>query len=290
MPGDHERYREVFSDNWDARIIYAAQSWQLDAVSDLVHTQPATIDILAPVGLSKLGLSRTDNYFRELPELLRRFDCLVFHSQSYQDYQFARLWAAKHDRPRFAIIPNAADLQPAPSEAKIFDLATISSHLRSKGHRHVRRLARRNGWEAAIVAPAAPILARRACEWACRSEALFDSHLHLVDGATQKAASITLAQAKCFYLPSTVECSPLVIFEAMSVGVPWVSFDVGNVAELPGGIVVGSHCEAEAAIREILRDDDRGASLGKLGRAAIAERFNWPLVRAMYGQLLLDLR
>ncbi len=288
-PRDRERFREVFADGWDARIIYAAQSWQLDAVADLVGVHRETIDILAPVGLSKLGLPGTDNYFRKLAQQFASFDCLIFHSTCYQDFRFARLWTSEGERPQFAVIPNAADLRPAPSEAKCFDVATVSSHLRSKGHRHVRRLASRNDWSVAIVAPAAPALARRGCEWACRSHAVCVSGLHLIDGAARDAAVSTLAQARCFYLPSAVECSPLVIFEAMSLGVPWVSLDVGNVAELPGGVVVDSLDEADVAIKSILSDDEHAASLAELGRTAIAERYNWPLVRSMYSRLLEDL-
>jgi hypothetical protein len=76
----------------------------------------------------------------------------------------------------------------------------------------------------------------------------------------------TLAQARRFYLPSALECSPLMVFETMSMGVPWVSLDVGNVAESPGGIVVWSLREAEVANERILSADEQAGSLAELGR------------------------
>lgn len=104
------------------------------------------------------------------------------------------------------------------------------------------------------------------------------------------AALSTLAQATHFYLPSAVECSPLKVFEAMSMGVHWASLDVRNAAELPGGIVVGSRREAEVAIKLAVSDDEQAASLAEFARTAIAERYKWPRVRAMYGQPLETLR
>lgn len=287
LEGERLRYRRLFAAEWDARIIYAAQSWQLDAVSDLVSRGGECFDVLAPVGLSKLGMSGTDGYFRELASSLRRFDCLLFHSAEYQDYRFAKLWADGPNGPRIEVIPNGADLRPCTPGTDGFDVVTISSHLRSKGHHHLYHLAQTTSWRTAVMAPASSRwLHRHACEWTCRVASRVLPRFSLLDGGPSGAVARALSQSRCFYLPSTVECSPLVVFEAMAMGTPWVSFDVGNVRELVGGIVVDSPNEAKRALGRILSDHQLATDLGERGRNAISETYNWPRIRSLYSELV----
>ena len=54
-----------------------------------------------------------------------------------------------------------------------------------------------------------------------------------------------------------------VLIEAMAAGTPWVSYDVGNVAELPGGIVAASDAELLDNLM-LLDDGEEAAALDQL--------------------------
>ena len=66
----------------------------------------------------------------------------------------------------------------------------------------------------------------------------------------------------------------------MAAGVPWVSYDVGNVAELPGGIVVRSAADSEQAAAAIL--DGAHPGLGGDGRSAWSAHHRWEDIVAAY--------
>jgi glycosyltransferase involved in cell wall biosynthesis len=90
----------------------------------------------------------------------------------------------------------------------------------------------------------------------------------------------TLATADLFLFTSRVECAPLVILEAMAAGAPWVSFDVGNVSELAGGIVAGNRRELLDAGRQILGGER--PELAREGRAAWEATHRWEDVVRRY--------
>ena len=89
-----------------------------------------------------------------------------------------------------------------------------------------------------------------------------------------------LAQADIFLFTSRVECAPLVILEAMAAGKPWVSYEVGNVSELRGGVVVASVDELVVVAREIL--DQKRPEIGREGHEAWEDSHRWERIVARY--------
>jgi glycosyltransferase involved in cell wall biosynthesis len=277
--------RTVASVEPDLIFNYAAQTWPTDCCFELLERPGRPRMVMAPCGFSGLHKRRYRNYFQLMPERLRRYDALILHSRVYQDWEFAARAGAE---PMF-VVPNGADQPVAPIAARARSsngalAVTVGSHVITKGHAQfahaVRELAREREITGAIVAPHRRGLGSlRGCQLTCSARA-HTGPIEIVDGSQPNAAARALAGADLFLFTSRVECAPLVILEAMAAGVPWVSFDVGNVSELPGGIVVRSRGELLDAARRILDGD--GDELGEQGRKAWAAGHRWEDIVARY--------
>lgn len=259
---------------------YAAQSWPTDCCMALLERRQRPPMVLAPCGFSGLHSRRYRGYFAAMPERLRRYDGLIFHSERYQDWQFAV--SAGADR-RF-VVANGAD-PPAGGERLRAQAAgrqlvvTVGSHVVSKGHRDFARatalLGRERRLTAAIVAPPRRGLdALRGCQLSCGARALARrQNLALLDGTDPGIAPDAVAAADLFLFTSRVECAPLVIIEAMAAGTPWVSYEVGNVAELAGGVVVDGFADLVKVAGAVL--DGAQPELSPRGRAAWEAGHRW---------------
>jgi glycosyltransferase involved in cell wall biosynthesis len=257
---------------------YAAQTWATDCCFELLERRDRPRMLLAPCGFSGLGKRRYRRYFAEMPERLRSYDALILHSRVYQDWSFA----AASGVERMFVIPNGADEPLAGHELRrelpAGSLAvTVGSHVLSKGHAEFARALRALGHEravtGAIVAPPRTGMdALRGCQLACQARARGPS-LSLIDGTPPGVVASAVAAADLFLFTSRVECAPLVILEAMAAGTPWVSYDVGNVSELPGGVVATSPSALFDAAREIL--DGVRPELGRDGRDAWEATHRW---------------
>jgi glycosyltransferase involved in cell wall biosynthesis len=264
---------------------YAAQTWATDCCFPLLERSRRPRMVLAPCGFSGLGKRRYRAYFQAMPERLRRYDALILHSAVYQDWRFARSAGAE----QIEIVPNGADppaerRYPAGQHPGGQLAVTVGSHVVSKGHaafaRAIRSLARDRELSGSIVAPARHGLdALRGCQLSCRVRARRRT-LRLIDGSAPEAVTRAIADADLFLFTSRVECAPLVILEAMAAGTPWVSFDVGNVSELAGGVVALSPRELLQICGEIL--DGQRPQLGAEGRAAWEANHRWPNIVARY--------
>lgn len=102
--GEVDRYRDfVVGFDGDAMLIKAAQQWTFDAlwpVLDRVRMRKVFI----PCGFSALYEPGYKAYFEALPEVLRKFDHLIFYAECYRDVDFARAHGISH----FTILPNGA--------------------------------------------------------------------------------------------------------------------------------------------------------------------------------------
>lgn len=264
---------------------YAAQTWATDCCFELLERPDRPRMVLAPCGFSGLGKRRYTQYFGAMPARLRSYDALILHSTVYQDWKFA----ATSGVERMFVVPNAADA-PVASGAPRGPFAersvavTVGSHVLSKGHaefaRTVRTLGRERALTGVIVAPPRRGMdALRGCQLACHARARMQS-LKIIDGSPPGAVASAIAAADVFLFTSRVECAPLVILEAMAAGTPWVSYDVGNVSELAGGVVAGDVSELRDAAGEIL--DGMRPDLGPQGRAAWKANHRWPDIVARY--------
>lgn len=266
---------------------YAAQTWTTDCCRALLERDARPRMILAPCGFSGLHKRRYASYFAEMPARLRSYDGLILHSTIYQDWDFA----VRAGVERMFVVPNGAD-PPASGEQLRAQISsgslavTVGSHVYTKGHRDfartTRSLGRQRRLTGVIVAPERHGLdALRGCQLACWTRTrMRGDDLRVLDGTAPGVVADALAAADLFLFTSRVECAPLVILEAMAAGTPWVSYDVGNVSELPGGLVGGDFAELLDHAGQIL--DGSHPELGAEGRAAWERSHRWEHIVERY--------
>jgi glycosyltransferase involved in cell wall biosynthesis len=102
--GEVDRYRKFLTDfDGDAILIKAAQQWSFDALWPVVDQIKAR-KVFVPCGFSSFYEPSFKDYFRQLPDILKKFDHLIFYAERYRDIDFARANGITH----FSIIPNGA--------------------------------------------------------------------------------------------------------------------------------------------------------------------------------------
>jgi L-malate glycosyltransferase len=309
--GDVEEYQRFVLDRpWDVVMTYAAQQWTTDALLPIVE-EVRGASVLAPCGFSGLRDPAYAGYFASLTTTLHRFDRLIFHSDTYQDVEFARAAGVE----RCSLVPNAAE--PAEYDTADDDafhrrhgtdpetplLLTVGSHTGIKGHSLVLEAVRRARLPRATLILVGNTIDGRGCLWDCRRRSFLlrlasrgRKRAVLIDPPRSEVAAAYRA-ADLFLLGSQVECSPLVLFEAMAAGTPFVSVDCGNAAEIAAwgdagvitrstrhtdGRVVGDADDMAQAVERLLAQSDERIRMSEAGRRAARECFNWEAVAELY--------
>ncbi len=104
MHGEQDRYRDyVKAFDGDAIMIKAAQQWTFDALWPVLD-EIRTRKVFIPCGFSGLYEPTYTGYFDALPDVLRKFDHLIFYAERYRDIDFARQHGLEHR----TILPNGA--------------------------------------------------------------------------------------------------------------------------------------------------------------------------------------
>lgn len=142
MSGEVGAYRNyVRSGDFDIVMIYAAQQWTFDALWPVLEEINGS-KVFVPCGFSGLFEPGYAKYFEELPDVLKKFDQLIFNATKYRDIDFAR----KYGLSRYTVMPNGAneiEFGVAPDPAfrerhgipkESFLLLTVGSFTGLKGH------------------------------------------------------------------------------------------------------------------------------------------------------------
>lgn len=143
--GEVERYQEFVKNfDGDAILIKAAQQWSFDALWPVLD-QVKVRKVFVPCGFSCFYEPDYVSYFAQLPDVLRKFDHLIFYAEKYRDIDFARSLGIT----TFSIIPNGASEidfgRPAdgrlraklniPADDLLF--LTVGTPVNAKGHKEV---------------------------------------------------------------------------------------------------------------------------------------------------------
>ena len=145
LNGEIDEYRKfVRTFEADAVLIMAAQQWSFDALWPVLDDIKAR-KVFIPCGFSGLYDPDFENYFRELPAILRKFDHLVFNAEKYRDIDFVR----KIGLSNFSVLPNGISEVDFERKADgqfrkrlgisddTFLFLTVGNPIEAKGHRQV---------------------------------------------------------------------------------------------------------------------------------------------------------
>jgi len=291
---------------------YAAQQWATDLVFPVLDriTYPR---VMAPCGFSGLHNTQYTSYFTRLPDILRRYNHLIFHSNSYRDIEFAR----QHGLTHCTVIPNGASEEEfnhvdstfrfrhrIPEDVPL--LLTVGSHTGLKGHRLAMAAFRRARIGQAFLIIIGNILGGKGCLPDCKRRALWvklnswgRKHVLLLNPPRPDVVA-AYHTADLFVFGSNIECSPLVLFEAMASKTPFATVGCGNAEEIVdwshGGVLVSTNqrpdgmvdAEPEAmarAIEDLILNPDQRRHLAESGYRAWLKRFTWERIAAEYERL-----
>jgi glycosyltransferase involved in cell wall biosynthesis len=307
--GEIDRYtRYLRNGDFDVMMNYAAQQWATDLAFTVLDAVPYR-KVLAPCGFSALYDSSYAGYFGALPSVMRRYDEVVFHSNDYRDRRFAREHGVAG-----RLIPNGAsreEFERIPCDfrrrhgidARRALLLTVGSHTGAKGHR-----AAIEAFAKAKIGPSTLVVigdsrGTAGCFRECRRLALRTALCSagrkrvLLLAPPREETVAAFAAADLFVFPSNLECSPIVLFEALAARTPFVTAAVGNAAEIAewtgGGVVLPTRqkndgsCDIDVAdlaraIEDLIHDAHARTALADAGHAAWKARFTWETLAREY--------
>ncbi len=104
LKGNIKEYQNfILSENYDVLMLKSAQSWTLDSlipVLDLIIKRK----IFIPCGFSALYNHYYADYYTLMPDILKKFDHLIFYASEYRDINFAK----NNGINNYSVIPNGA--------------------------------------------------------------------------------------------------------------------------------------------------------------------------------------
>ncbi|HLG04202.1 MAG TPA: glycosyltransferase family 4 protein [Bacteroidia bacterium] len=321
LSGETKKYEDwLRASGFDIVTFFAAQHWATDLalpLLDQIHAKK----VFVPTGFSMLYNPAYKTYYEKMPAWLKKFDCLVFLSDDYRDINFAR----KHGLSKLELIPNGA----AADEFGRTDLPEIRKKFKIPGDQklilHVGSFTGMKGQKEAIE-----IFDRAAVENVTllfigndpekfqkqfngitnifqRLRLAKKSKRVIIRSADRDEAVAAYKTADLFLFPSNIECSPIVLFEAMAGKTAFLVTDVGNSNEIirwsGGGALLPtsidqhgySHAEKEGSaklLEELIKNDSKREQLAESGHKAWREKFTWELIadryEIMYKSLLTE--
>jgi L-malate glycosyltransferase len=290
--------------NWDVVVNHAGQSWPFDALLDHLPALNAG-RVYVPHGMSAIHDPHWAAYFRRMPEILAQYDHVCCLSETFDEKPFC----ARHGIRHCSVIPNGIELvefeQPSLGVRARWGIGeksmilNVANHNPAKCHARLRRLSRRFGSdEAAFVQignsfPAGRynlgrLGVRGGCYYRCMLESARGRAFRSLQHQKREDIISAYKEADVFVLTSTWEASPVVVLESMAAGLPWIAFEVGNVREHAGGIVVEDESDLERTLRRLLKEPSERARLGAEGQARIRARHVWKGLVVRYESVFLD--
>ena len=145
LHGEIDKYRQFVEEfNADAILLMAAQQWSFDALWPVLDKIGAR-KVFIPCGFSCLYEPDFADYYRQIPEVLRKFDHLVFNAERYRDIDFVRALGLTN----LTVLPNGVGEQDFDQprdpnfrrrlgiSEKDFVFLTVGNPIEAKGHNEV---------------------------------------------------------------------------------------------------------------------------------------------------------
>lgn len=341
--GEVDLYREfVIGSEYDVMLVYAAQQWSFDALLPVL-SQIRARKLHVPCGYSSFYDPKYKTYYQQMPSILAQFDCLIYNSGNYRDILFAMQHGIENyvvipngaNEMEFAHPPLMEFRRQMAIQKDEFIFLTVGSPPSLKGHREVvlayaqlelpfssvlildgRYDLAENPLEQSI-----PIVLRRMLIWAAKwilRKPLFPMSgfrraFNAINRQKGKRVVITnlsrediiaaFFASDLFVFASHVEYSPLVLFESVAAGLPFLTVPVGNSEEIIQWTGGGVLCPAErnnrgytfvspdvlaSEMQKMAIDETQRAQLRTQGRKNWSNNFTWAAIAVQYENVMLN--
>lgn len=322
IKGEVEKYQGFLKNSkFDVIMSYAAQQWTTDLMLPILDEIKAKT-VLVPCGYSALYDPAYRHYFKELPKFLNKFDATVYHATDYRDINFARQHGIKNTQ----LIPNGADenefTQPLTIEQKNqlknkygvkgLMIMTIANYTGEKGHTELLKVFKRLPVpQATLVSAGRPTpgvgsydMFKLQSDRVNTNKKFVGKKIVMVDGSDHEEVHHLLKCADLFVFLSNIEYSPLVLFEAVAAGVPFVATGAGNSKEIaewtkggvivktlkrPNGRVTADHKSTLWNVARLCHSPKRRTVLAKAGHEAWKKHYTWQEITKEYINLYENL-
>lgn len=306
MRGDREFFLDILRrERFDVVVTYAAQTWHFDILKKVSKAEICSPVIIGfPCGFSGLlGFRKFfyANYFRVLPRYLSNFDLLALHSKNYIDYLFVK----SNYSGELAVIPNGVDTREfseidSGEEKRIRELLVqngvdiekklvlnVGNHMHAKNHKDFIKLSKffKNCEFVQVGADSGGLWS---CGKKCRRADSRIPNYHSLK-LERKDLRALYKTADIFVLTSTTEMFPLVILESMASKTPFISYDVGAVSGLKGGVTVRDFNSLKAALSTLLEDGEKYVVLKESGYLEAIGNYKWEEILERYKSIVDEL-
>ena len=315
-----QRYQDfLLQSDFDIITNFAAQQWATDLALPILSRIKAK-KVFVPTGFSGLYLPVYKTYFKKMPCWMKKYDMNVFLSNNYRDINFARENGVK----KRVLIPNGASAEEFLSAQRIdmrkqlgipsghFLILLIGAHTGAKGHRETIDIFRKATITNATLLIVANPSWNRCARHCFLTKYIFnvlpkrrvDKKQLIITSLSRQETINAYKIADLFLFPSNIECSPLVLFEAMASKTPFLVTDVGNSKEiidwsksgklLPTmiGLQGFSHAQINQSakvLENIYNNKYQREIMAESGYKAWQKQFTWEKITKRYEKLYQSL-
>jgi glycosyltransferase involved in cell wall biosynthesis len=310
--GQIEEYRRQLEQSAaDVYIFVAWENWMLDTAGPILHNLPGK-KILASHGTSARwrppglrGLARRLLWRSHLCRYslwLPRLDFVVLLTDRKDNDRFYdKVLLDTNGYTNWAVIPNGSAIDRSkPDRGQFrrrlllhdqFVVLYVSNYHWAKGHETLIRAFQRAG----IAQSTLVLIGSETNSLACQIQERWrhwnrdGQRLEFLFAQTPDEIWQAYCDADLFVCPSLTEAQPLAILDAMAAGTPFLSFAVGCVPDLPGGLVARDEADLVAKMRDLAEDSEQRKQLGAAGRRACLKSYNWDHCISEYDSLVMRL-
>lgn len=237
-----------------------------------------------------------------MPKILKSLDHIIFLSEKSDRCRFYdKLVVDQCGYPNYSIIPNGVNISRFVNESN-----NIKEKCQYAGKKIILSVGRydnlKNIKDSIIAYSKANIKNSVFISIGNKKNTYSDELLSLWDrikvpgceyvclyGISQDEINTFFRKAYIFLCSSKTEYFPLVILEAMASKTPFITYDVGCVRDLPGGIVVDSIKSMSCALSQICSDSNLHNKLSNDGYKSCIENYEWSKILDKYEELFFKI-
>jgi len=290
----------VLSNQFDIINIHCAQIWVFDVLIDYLAKVKSKV-IFTSHGLSLINHTVFKNYKTKLEKGLQYVCKIVCLSTVLDDYNY---YLEKFQN-KLSVIPNGVDPGHLISLSKNGStklevrkqkyIINVSNHNSAKNHSLFLKISTTLRNQTFVNIGNAAYVERfkilkffhvkTGCYYACNIKSPFHSNVFLLKNLKREDVLAHLSNASLFLFTSKIEQFPIAILEAMALGIPWVSTNVGNLKSLEGGLIYKDAEDAVQKIEYLLKDDKKYKELSLQGMKAVEQKYTWNSIAKQYQHL-----